>query len=183
MLKMPGFLENLDPRSKIISFLAIIVCIILTPITRFKDFELYFLLILGMAFLSSITARQILKRIRILIPFILFMSIIMPFIKEGLVCWSMKIGYWKLEITSGGVWIFLSIVVKTSLSFLLLIIDNAAIIRIFHGEMWSAKDFRISSLDFLFIAGIIASLLCIVSGFVYKIEFMRAKNVHVWHGL
>lgn len=95
----------------------------------------------------------------------------------------MKIGYWKLEITSGGVWIFLSIVVKTSLSFLLLIIDNTAIIRIFHGEMWSAKDFRISSLDFLFIAGIIASLLCIVSGFVYKIEFMKVKNVHVWHGL
>lgn len=183
MLKMPGFLENLDPRSKIISFLAIIVCIILTPITRFKDFELYFLLILGMAFLSSITARQILKRIRILIPFILFMSIILLFIKEGLVCWSMKIGCWKLEITSGGVWIFLSIVVKTSLSFLLLIIDNTAIIRIFHGEMWSAKDFRISSLDFLFIAGIIASLLCIVSGFVYKIEFMKVKNVHVWHGL
>ncbi|TVL99307.1 MAG: hypothetical protein CV087_18650 [Candidatus Brocadia sp. WS118] len=183
MLEISDFLENLDPRSKIISFLAIIFCIILTPITRFKDFGLYFLLILGISFLSSITPRQVLKRIRILIPFVLFMAMLVPFVKDGVVCWSMKMGYWKWEITSGGVWTFLNIVVKSGLIFLLLIIDNATIIRIFHGEMRSAEDFRISLLDFLFIAGIIASLLCIVSGFVYKIEFMKAENVHVWHGL
>lgn len=183
MLEISDFLESLDPRSKIISFLAIIFCIILTPIARFKDFELYFLLILGISFLSSITPSQILKRIRILIPFVLFMAMFVPFVKDGVVCWSMKVGYWKWEITSGGVWTVLNIVVKSSLISLLFIIDNATIIRIFRGEMRSAKDFRISSLDFLFIAGIIVSLLCIISGFVYKIEFIRGENVRLWHGL
>ena len=49
MKRTNSLLENLDPRSKIISFLAIIFCMILTPITRLKDFGLYFLVILVMA--------------------------------------------------------------------------------------------------------------------------------------
>lgn len=262
---MPGFLENLDPRSKIISFFAIICCIFLTPIVRFKDFGLYFLVILAIVFLSRITPGQILKRISILMPWIFLTAMFVPFIKEGVVCWSMKIGYWKLEITDKGAWTFLNIIIKSGLSLLLLIIasltttfsDFAKGLELLHfprilimllyftghsllvflsgtaqlfqtnclrffctqygqllrvsgfmtgkltdrtferpekryepatfhelqGEIRGAKVFRISSLDFLFVTGIIVSLFCIASGLVYKIECMKRRDVHVWHGL
>lgn len=262
---MPGILENLDPRSKIISFLAMICCIILTPIVRFKDFELYFLVILTIMFLSQITPGQMLKRTSILIPWILIMAAFVPFVKEGFVCWSMNIGYWKFEITDKGVWTFLNIIIKSSLSALLLIIASltttfsdfmkglellhfprlsikilyfmcrslfvflSKTARMFqakylrftdfpygqpsqvsgymarklmgrtherpekrnkpknplelHAKIREAKEFSISSLDFIFITGIIVSLLCIVSGLVYKIEYIKRRDVHVWHGL
>ncbi|MBV6519775.1 MAG: hypothetical protein DCC43_05250 [Candidatus Brocadia sp.] len=262
---MAGMLEKLDPRSKIISFLAMFCCIILTPITRFRDFGLYFLILLAIVFLARITPGQILKRISLLIPWVVVIAMIVPFIKTGFVCLSMHIGYWKVEITDKGVWTFLSIAVKSSLSSLLLIIisltttlsdflkglellhfprllirllyfvycclflflyktrhllqdkylrfvgarcrqplrvigfmagilmskalgqpderHEMAVLQGFPGEMSSNKDFRISSLDFLFITGIIASLLCIVFGLVYKIECIKSRNVNVWYGL
>lgn len=258
-------MESLDPRSKIISFFAIILCMILTPITRLKDFGLYFLLILAISFLTRITPGQILKRMCVLIPFVLFIAIFVPFVKEGHVCWSLKIGYWKLDVTYEGVWTFFNIIIKSSLSVLLLVIASstttfsdflhgldllrlprllvmlmsfmyryvfvlldearrlmrarslryfgsryteqfrvlgymigvlfirtferaeriysAMILRGFTGEMRSVKRFRFSYIDFLFITGIIVSLMCIVSGLIYKIEFTRISNVHLWQGL
>lgn len=258
-------MESLDPRSKIISFLAVILCMILTPISRLKDFGLYFLLILAISFLTRITPRQILKRMCILIPFVLFIAIFVPFVKEGHVCCSLKIGYWKLDVTYEGVWTFLNIIIKSSLSILLLVIASstttfpdflqgldllrlprllvmlmsfmhryifvlldeakrlmrarslryfgsryveqfrvlgymigvlfirtferaeriysAMILRGFSGEMRGVKRFRFSYIDFLFITGIIVSLMCIVSGFIYNIEFTKTSNVRLWQGL
>lgn len=265
MLKMAGILENLDPRSKIISFLAIIISIVMTPITRFKDFGLYFLVILAMIFLSRVTPGQIVKKICLLIPWILFMAMFVPFVKTGCVCWSLQIGCWKLEITDTGAWAFLNIVVKSGLSFLVLIIASLTttfsgffrglallhvprllimlVYVIYRGlfvflhktaqrlqagyqrfigvpssqtlrvpgfmaglltcrapelseksyepvslqelqeAIRSARDFRISAQDFFFLAGIIVSLLCIVSGLVYQIEYIKRRDVHVWHGV
>lgn len=260
-----SLLESLDPRSKIISFLAIIFCMILTPITRLKDFELYFLLILGISFFSRITPVQIMKKLCILIPFVFFMAMFVPFVKPGQVCWSLKIGYWNLNVTCEGAWTFLNIVVKSSLSILLLIlassttnftdflkgldllhlprflvmlmsfmyryifvlleearrlmrarslryfgsrymeqfrvlgymigmlfirtyeraerIYHAMILRGFSGEIHDIKHFRFSSVDYLFIAGIIISLMCIVSGLIYKMEYIKVSNARLWQGL
>ena len=120
-----SLLEKLDPRTKIISFLLVILCMILTPITRIRDFGLYFLLIVAIGFFSKITPRQILKKVCILVPFVLFIAMFVPFIKEGNVCWSLKINNWKLDITYEGVWTFLNIIVKSTLSIFLLVIATS----------------------------------------------------------
>lgn len=258
-------MESLDPRAKIISFLAIILCMILTPITRLKDFGIYFLLILAISFLTKITHSQLLKRTCVLIPFVLFIAMCVPFVKEGHIWWSLKIGSWKLNVTYEGAWTFLNIIVKSSLSILLLVIAstattfsdllkgldllrlprllvmlmsfmyryifvlldeakrlmrartlryfgsryleqfrvlgymigvlfirtferaeriyNAMILRGFSGEIRGIKHFRLSYRDFLFMAGIIVSLLCIISGLIYKIECIKINNVRLWQGL
>jgi len=62
-------------------------------------------------------------------------------------------------------------------------IYSAMIIRGFSGEILSVKRFRFSSLDILFMAGIIMSLIFIVSGVVNKIEHMRVSGAHLWQGL
>src|SRR3989337_2391794 len=260
-----SLLEKLDPRTKIISFLAIILCMILTPITRMRDFGLYFLLILAIGFCSKITPSQILKKVCILIPFILFIAMFVPFIQEGNVCLSLEISHWKFDITYEGVWTFLNIIVKSTLSIFLLVIAtstttfpdflkgldmlrvprllvmlmsfmyryifvlidearklmrarslryfgsrykeqfrvmgyiigvlfirtleraeriySAMIIRGFSGEALSVKRFRFSSMDILFLVGIIVSLVCIVSGLVNKIEHIRVSGAHLWQGL
>ncbi|MBM2833553.1 MAG: Cobalt transporter component CbiQ [Candidatus Brocadiaceae bacterium] len=260
-----SLLEKLDPRTKIVSFLSIILCMILTPITRIRDFGLYFLLILAIGFCSKITPGQILKKVCILIPFILFIAMFVPFIKEGNVCLSLEIGHWKFDITHEGVWTFLNIIVKSTLSIFLLVIAtstttfpdflkgldmlrvprllvmlmsfmyryifvlidearrlmrarslryfgsrykeqframgymigvlfirtferaeriySAMIIRGFSGEILSVKRFRFSSMDILFMVGIIVSLVCIVSGLINKIEQIRVSGAHLWQGL
>jgi cobalt ECF transporter T component CbiQ len=259
-------LENLDPRSKIISFFSIILCLTMTPITRLKDFGLYFLLILAILSLSKVTSSQILKRVFIFIPFILFIAMFVPFLKGGDIYWSLKIGYWKLPITYEGIWAFLNIIIKSSLSILLLgiassttafpdflkglemlrmphllvmflsfmyryilaLLDDAkglmparsfryfgsrykepfriigymiavmfmksfkrteriyratAVRRVSSGETPGTKRFRFSYVDFLFILGIILSLLIIVSGLIYKIEYSKMDNTHLWQTL
>ena len=107
-----SLLENLDPRSKILAFLAIVFCMVLTPITRLKDFELYFLLILILGFLSKVTPAQVLRKVFILIPFVLFIGLFVPFLKEGHECCSIQILGWKLGITHEGIWTFFNIIVK-----------------------------------------------------------------------
>ncbi|MDO8142065.1 MAG: cobalt ECF transporter T component CbiQ, partial [Candidatus Brocadiales bacterium] len=260
-----SLLEKLDPRTKIISFLSVILCMILTPITHIREFGLYFLLILAIGFCSKITPRQILKKVCILIPFVLFIAMFVPFVKEGNVCWSLKISNWKFDITYEGVWTFLNIIVKSTLSVFLLVIAsstttfpdflkgldmlriprllvmlmsfmyryifvlideagrlmrarslryfgsgykeqfrvigymigvlfirtferaerifNAMIIRGFSGEVISVKRFGFSYMDILFMADIIVSLVCIVSGLINKIEHIRVSGAHLWQGL
>ncbi len=260
-----SLLERLDPRSKIISFLAIIFCMISTPITRLKDFGLYFLVILTMAFVSRIKPAQLFKRGVVLIPFVLFIAMFVPFLKEGHVLWSVKIYAWTFSVTYEGVWTFLNIVVKSSLSILLIVIASstttfsdflkgldllripqllimlmsfmyryifvlldeakrlmrarslryfghrykeqfrvigymigvlfirtferaervysAMIIRGFSGKTISVNYLKLSRLDFLFMAGTFISLICIVSGLIYKIEHSKISDTHLWHGL
>ena len=122
-MKLPAsLLEKLDPRTKIISFLSVILCMILTPITRIRDFGLYFLLILMIGFLSKLTPGQILKRVCILITFFLLIALFVAVIKEGEVCCTLKIIYWEFDITYEGILTSLTIVLKSALSLFLLVI-------------------------------------------------------------
>ncbi len=264
-MKSTSLLERLDPRTKIISFLSVIFCMVLTPITRIRDFGLYFLLILAIGFCSRITPRQILRKMCIAIPFVLFIAMFVPFLKEGTVFCSLKISHWKFDVTYEGILTFLNIIVKSTLSVFLLAIATATtpfpdflkgldmlraprllvmlmsfmyryifvlieearrlmrarslryfgsrrgelfrttgymvgtlfirtyeraeriysamILRGFSGEALSVKRFRISALDILFMAGIIVSLVCIISGIVNKIERAKASGAHLWQGL
>lgn len=260
-MKLPAsLLEKLDPRTKIISFLSVILCMILTPITRIRDFGLYFLLILTIGFLSKLTPGQILKRVCILITFFLLIALFVAFIKEGEVCWTLKIIYWEFDITYEGILTSLTIVLKSALSLFLLVIAfstttfpdflkgldmlrlprllvlamsfiyrsvselidrarrlasagpprcnsdghndrymirelcirtieragriiGAFIIREFSGEAMSDKRMKFSLIDILFMAGIIISLLCIVSGLINDIMQIRVSSTHLWQGL
>lgn len=260
-----SIMRSLDPRSKIIAFLSIILCMIMTPITRIKDFGLYFLLILAIISFSKITSWQILKRVFVLISFVFFIAMFVPFLKEGTVCWSLKIGPWELPVTDEGIRTFLNVIIKSGLSLLLLVVASlttafpdflkglemlrmpkilvmlmsfmyryifvlleeakklmrarslryfgyryreqfrvigymvgvlfirtferaervygAMVVRGFGGEIPSVKRFQFSYKDFLFILGVIASLLFIISGLVYKIEHYGIGNAHVWQAL
>ena len=167
-----SLLEKLDPRTKIISFLSVILCMILTPITRIRDFELYFLLILAIGFFSGITPRQILKRLCILIPFVIFIAMFIPFVKEGSVCLSLKISNWNLDITYEGVWTFLNIIVKSTLSIFLLVIATSTT---------TFPDF-IKGLDMLRVPRLLVMLMSFMYRYIFVLideagKLMRARSL------
>ena len=167
-----SLLEKLDPRTKIISFLLVILCMILTPITRIRDFGLYFLLIVAIGFFSKITPRQILKKVCILVPFVLFIAMFVPFIKEGNVCWSLKINNWKLDITYEGVWTFLNIIVKSTLSIFLLVIATSTT---------TFPDF-LKGLDMLRIPRLLVMLMSFMYRYIFVLidearRLMRARSL------
>jgi cobalt/nickel transport system permease protein len=202
----------------------------------------------------------------VVIPFVIFIAVFVPFLKEGTVYWSLKIGYWELDITYEGIMTFLNIIVKSSLSIFLLVVASsttpfadflkgldllriprlmimlmsflyrylfvlldearrlmrarslryfgsryreqfrvigymigvlfirtferaeriysAMVVRGFHGEIPATKHFKLSYRDFFFIIGIIIFLISIVSGLVYKLEFLKkVYDIRLWQRL
>lgn len=167
-----NLLESLDPRIKIVSFLAIIFCMILTPITRLKDFGLYFTLILAITFFSNLTFSQVLKKVLVLIPFVLFIAMVVPFVKEGNVCWSMKMGYWKVQVTYEGIGTFLNIIVKSGLSLFLLVVASLTT---------AFSDF-LKGLDMLCMPRLLIMLMSFMYRYIYVLldeakRLMRARSL------
>src|SRR3989338_1143183 len=164
-----SILERLDPRTKIISFLLIILCLILFPVKSVKDYGLFFLLILVIALLSMVTPKQILKKLILLIPFILFITMLIPFFKEGHTYWSIKIGKLELDIAYEGIQTFIKIFIKSSLSILLIVIASFTI--------------TFSYFDILFLYSIIIFLMFIVSGLFHKMGYLNINNPNIWQAL
>jgi len=172
MKSSDNLLESLDPRTKIVSYFAIILCVVLTPITHLRDFALYFLLVLAMSFLSRITPKQILKKVCILIPFVLFVAMFVPFVKEGHICCALKIGIFRLNVTYEGIWTFLNIMVKSSLSILLLVIASSTT---------TFPDF-LKGLDLLHIPRLIIMLMSFMYRYIFVIldearRLIRARSL------
>lgn len=117
-----SFIHRLDPRIKIIAFIAFIIFIIFTRPDSFMVFALYSALIAILILLSKIPVKFILKRSLVIIPFVLMISIFIPFIKEGEVAGGYSFGVLKLTITYSGLMIFWNVLIKAYLSALCMIL-------------------------------------------------------------
>lgn len=78
---LDSFIHRIDPRAKIIAFFIFILFIVLTNPTAYLSFLLYSLLILILLFISRIPISFIFKKSLVVIPFVLLISIFIPFIK------------------------------------------------------------------------------------------------------
>ena len=167
-----SILERLDPRTKIISFLLIILCLILFPVKSVKDYGLFFLLILVIALLSRVTPKQILKKLILLIPFILFITMLIPFFKEGHTYWSIKIGKLELDIAYEGIQTFIKIFIKSSLSILLIVIASFTI---------TFSDF-LKGLEMLHFPRLLVMLMSFMYRYIFVLldeakRLMRARSI------
>lgn len=115
-------LHRLDPRTKIITFLIFIFFIVLTPPEYFLKFLLYLLLLLFLIFLSKVPFIYILRRSLVIIPFVILVSLFIPFIKEGEIAGGYSLGSIRLNITYSGLMVFWNICVKSFLSIICLIL-------------------------------------------------------------
>ena len=119
---LDSFIHKLDPRTKLITTLAFILAVALTPPSRWQGFAVYFFIIATLILLSKVPVLYILKRSLVIIPFVLLIAIFIPFFKEGEVAGSYNIWLWKVSVTYSGLQVLANIMAKAWLSILSLIL-------------------------------------------------------------
>lgn len=117
-----SIIHRIDPRVKITSFITFILFVIFTRPTSFITFALYGALITILILLSKIPIMFILKRSLVIIPFVLTVSIFIPFIKKGEIAGGYSFGTLKLTVTYDGLMVFWNVLIKSYLSILCMIL-------------------------------------------------------------
>lgn len=115
-LKSP--IHRLDPRVKILSLLSFVFFVIFTPPVKFLSFLFYFLLIFSVILISKVPLTFVFKRSLVIIPFVLFVAIFIPFFKQGEIAGSYSFGSLHLTVSYGGLIILWNALIKSWLSVL-----------------------------------------------------------------
>lgn len=117
-----SFIHRLDPRTKLITTMAFILAVALTPPNRWPAFAFYFLLIAILVLISKVPVVYVLKRSLVIIPFVLLIAIFIPFFKAGEVAGSYNLWLWQVSVTYNGLQVLWNILAKAWLSILSLIL-------------------------------------------------------------
>lgn len=117
-----SLIHRLDPRSKLLVTLAFTAVVVLTSAGSWLTFGLYFVIITALILLSKVPLLYILKRSLLIIPFVLLVAVFIPFFKEGEVAFSVNIGVWYLSVSNNGLQLLWSILIKSWLSILSLVL-------------------------------------------------------------
>lgn len=85
-------IHRLNPTLKLIAAIIFLFVIVLTPPRFFMIFFAYLAVISSLIFISKISLKLVLKRIVMILPFILMVTVFVPFMKEGrqglLILWN-----------------------------------------------------------------------------------------------
>jgi len=118
---LDSLIHKLDPRTKLITTIAFIFAVVLTPATEWQAFACYFTLVASLVLLSKLPLLYVLKRALVIIPFVLLVGIFNLF-RSGEAVASLHIWHWQVSITQEGLLVFWNVFVKASLSMLSLIL-------------------------------------------------------------
>ncbi|MFC1989277.1 cobalt ECF transporter T component CbiQ [Chloroflexota bacterium] len=117
-----SLIHRLDPRTKFLTTLCLILAVAVTPPGTWPAFALYFLLVAILVILSKVPIFYVLQRSLVIMPFVLMIAIFVPFFKEGEVAGSYNLWLWQVSVTYNGLQVLMNIVIKAWLSILGLIL-------------------------------------------------------------
>ena len=120
-----GVLQRLDPRIKIVSFVALLFFIVISRPDSMLCFAMYGLLILLLIVISKIPVYFILKRCLIVVPFILMTSIFLLFGNQGATITLFHVGNSQINVGAAGWIMFQGVIIKGILSVLCLTLLTA----------------------------------------------------------
>ncbi len=80
---LESVIHKLDPRAKLIGFVALVVLCVSTPPNLWLAFVVYLALEAVILLLSHVPLRHVMKRMLIVIPFILAVALFIPFFNKG----------------------------------------------------------------------------------------------------
>jgi len=92
-----SLIHKLDPRTKIITSLLFIIFVTTTAPQDYLSFAAYAFIIFVVVFLSTVSLSYVLKRIIVIIPFVLFVAIFLPFANKDQQGWII---FWSVMIKS-----------------------------------------------------------------------------------
>ncbi len=108
-------LHHLDARAKIIVFFALILIAVSTPPASFHLFGLLALVLIMIALSARLPLGHLVKKILIILPFLFFVAISIPFVKKDGTGGGYNLGYGGLSVSQSGLWILWNVVIKSSL--------------------------------------------------------------------
>lgn len=101
-------LRDLGARAKIISFFALILLCVTTPPNAFLAFGGYYLIFFTLLFISKVPLGFILKRVMVTVPFILMITLFIPFMGSG----GGSYNLWGLTLYQSGIILLFNIAIK-----------------------------------------------------------------------
>ncbi|MDP2932096.1 MAG: cobalt ECF transporter T component CbiQ [Chloroflexota bacterium] len=117
-----SLVHRLDPRTKFLATLLFILLVSSLPFGAWPAFMLCFGLIAALTLFARLPIGFVLKRSLVIVPFVLLISLFIPFLKGGTIAGSYSIGLWQVSITYSGLEIMTNILIKSWLSILSLIV-------------------------------------------------------------
>jgi len=117
-----SFIHRLDPRTKFLAALFFILALSSFPPDRWLAFALCFLLVATLILISRLPVLFVLKRSLVIVPFVLLISLFIPFFKGGEVAGSYNLWVWQVQVTYTGLQVLWNILAKAWLSILSLIL-------------------------------------------------------------
>ncbi len=156
-------IHKLDARTKIIIFFLFIVICVTTPPTAYPVFLGYFSFILLTAALSAVPFTYIFKRSLVVIPFVAFVAIFLPFLKTDTAGVTYRLGPGNLEVSRSGLLVLWNALVKSYISVIsaILLASTTPFPKLLHG----LEQLR---LPHLFIT---------LTGFTYRYIFVLVDEV------
>jgi cobalt/nickel transport system permease protein len=164
-------MHTLDPRAKILAFFTLIIVSVSTPPDRYFAFAGYLFICIAAAVLSKIPAGKFLKRIAVVIPFVLLVGISLPFIKSGDTAGaagSISTGIGGLSVSYSGLMLLWNVTIKALVAIMALTIVSMT--TQFSDFLKALEDFHVPRI-FTMLAGFAHRYI-----FVLADEFMRMKR-------
>jgi len=94
---LESVIHELDPRTKIITFLLFIIFVITTVPHDYLSFAAYAAIIFIVVLLSKVPLSYVFKRVLVIIPFVLLVAVFLPFANKGPEGWTI---FWNVIIKS-----------------------------------------------------------------------------------
>ncbi len=111
-------IHRLDPRAKLVGFVALAVICVSTPPDLYAVFAAYLGLETALVLISRLPWRHVLKRMLIVLPFILVVAVFLPFFNQG--GGSYNLG--PLTVSAHGLLVLWNVAVKSTVSVLAVIL-------------------------------------------------------------
>jgi cobalt/nickel transport system permease protein len=111
-------IHRLDPRAKLLGFIALILVCVSTPPNLYAAFAVYIGLEIALILLSHLPLRHVLKRMLVVLPFILAVAVFLPFFSKG--GGSYNLG--PVKVSGHGLIVLWNVAVKSTISVLAVIL-------------------------------------------------------------
>jgi cobalt/nickel transport system permease protein len=108
-------IHHLDARAKIIVFFTFILVGVSSPPTSFLLFGLLALGLIGIAVSARLPLGHLLKKVLVVLPFLLVVTLSIPFMQKDAVGGGYNLGLGGLSISRSGLWILWNVVIKSCL--------------------------------------------------------------------
>jgi len=108
-------IHHLDARAKIIVFFSFILIGVSSPPTSFFLFSLLALALIGIALFARLPLVHLLRKVLVVLPFLLIVTISIPFMKKDGVGGGYNLGLGGLSVSRSGLWVLWNVVIKSCL--------------------------------------------------------------------